>query len=60
MYCNGNCIYLDERKHKCECTGERLAYMKYSGHGINYTVHEHNGVCENAREGAKENDRERR
>lgn len=26
-YCDGICKYLNTRKHKCELTGEKLAYM---------------------------------
>lgn len=26
-YCDGTCKYLNTRKHKCELTGEKLAYM---------------------------------
>lgn len=28
MYCDGRCQYLNECKHKCELTGEKLTYMK--------------------------------
>lgn len=31
MYCDGRCQYLNERKHKCELTGEKLTYMKQTG-----------------------------
>ena len=24
MYCDGRCQYLNERKHKCELTGEKI------------------------------------
>ena len=44
-YCNGDCEYLNEKKHKCELTGEKLTFMKYSG-DISYSVHEHRGFCE--------------
>lgn len=43
-YCNGKCEHLNEKKHKCELTGERLTVMKCGG--IAYTVHEHRGFCE--------------
>lgn len=43
-YCNGCCKYLDEKKHQCKKTGERLTYMKVSG-AISYTVHEHKEKC---------------
>ena len=45
MYCDGNCEYLDEKKHRCGETGEGLAYMKQN-RPIRCTVHEHSGVCE--------------
>lgn len=44
-YCDGNCEHLNARKHKCELTGEKLAYMKWS-YGIEYSIHEHRGFCE--------------
>lgn len=44
MYCDGRCQYLNERKHKCELTGEKLTYMKQTG-SISFSVHEHRGVC---------------
>lgn len=44
MYCNGTCQYLNERKHKCESTGEKLSYMKQAG-SLSFTVHEHTGIC---------------
>lgn len=44
-YCNGVCEHLNEKKHKCELTGEKLTYMKVKG-SISYTVHEHVGFCE--------------
>lgn len=44
MYCDGRCQYLNEHKHKCELTGEKLAYMKQTG-SISFSVHEHRGVC---------------
>ena len=40
MYCDGRCQYLNERKHKCELTGEKLTYMKQTG-SISFFVHEH-------------------
>lgn len=42
-YCDGTCEHLNARKHKCELTGEKLAYMKWS-RGIEYSVHEHRGL----------------
>ncbi len=44
MYCNGTCKYLNERKHKCELTGEKLSYMKQAG-SLSFTVHEHREIC---------------
>lgn len=44
-YCNGECEYLNCKKHICELTGERLTFMKYSG-CVSYSVHEHSGFCE--------------
>lgn len=44
-YCNGDCEHLDGRKHVCELTGEKLAYMKQTGL-ISFVVHEHEGFCE--------------
>ena len=41
-YCNGICEYLNERKHRCEKTGEKLAYVK-GRFGI---THEHVGYLE--------------
>ena len=49
MYCNGTCKYLNERKHKCELTGEKLSYMKQAG-SLSFTVHEHRGICKEDRE----------
>lgn len=46
-YCDELCKYLNEKKHKCEKTGEKLTYIKYSG-GISFTAHEHSGFCEEA------------
>jgi hypothetical protein len=51
-YCDGTCKYLNARKHKCELTGEKLAYMKQSC-GIEYSVHEHRGFCEKDKEDTK-------
>lgn len=51
-YCNGTCKYLNERKCKCELTGEKLTYMKYNC-GIEYSVYEHKGFCEKDKENAK-------
>lgn len=44
MYCDGRCQYLNERKHKCELTGEKLTYMKQTG-SISFSVHKHRGFC---------------
>lgn len=52
MYCNGTCKYLNERKHKCELTGEKLSYMKQTG-SLSFTVHEHRGICKGDREHGK-------
>lgn len=54
MYCDGRCQYLNERKHKCELTGEKLTYMKQTG-SISFSVHEHRGVCKGKRWNAMEN-----
>ena len=51
-YCDGTCKYLNTRKHKCELTGEKLAYMKQTC-GIEYSVHEHRGFCEKDKEDTK-------
>lgn len=51
-YCDGTCEYLNARKHKCELTGEKLAYMKCSCE-IEYSVHEHRGFCEKDKEDAE-------
>lgn len=45
MYCDGNCEHLDEYKHKCLLTGERLTWLKQTG-TICFIVHEHCGFCE--------------
>lgn len=47
--CNGLCKYLDERKHKCELTGEKLAYVK----GWWGTTHEHRGFLDCDKEDAE-------
>ena len=44
MYCNETCKYLNERKHKCELTGERLSHMKPTG-SLSFVVYEHKGIC---------------
>ena len=50
-YCDGLCKYLNEKKHKCEKTGEKLTYIKWSGAGaISCIAHEHRGFCEEAKE----------
>lgn len=46
MYCNGRCEHLNEKKHCCTLTGEKLSYMKVGSRKFGYSVHEHNGVCE--------------
>lgn len=46
MYCNGQCKYLNEKKHKCDLTGKKLAYMRYGKRGSGFIVHEHDGICE--------------
>ena len=51
-YCNGNCKYLNTRKHKCELIGEKLTYTKQSC-GIEYSVHERRGFCKNYKEDTK-------
>lgn len=43
MYCDGQCKNLDEKKHKCKFTGEKLSYVRYAGLG--FVVHEHSGIC---------------
>lgn len=45
MYCDGQCKNLDEKKHKCKLTGEKLSYVRYGKKGAEFIVHEHNGVC---------------
>lgn len=52
-YCDGTCKYLNARKHKCELTGEKLTYMKYSSTVIEYSVHEHRGFCKKDKEDTK-------
>ena len=44
-YCNGDCEYLNHKKHMCELTGEKLTYMKQTGL-VSFVVHEHEGFCE--------------
>jgi len=51
-YCDGICKYLNARKHKCELTGEKLTYMKWS-RGIECSVHEYRGFCEKDEEDTK-------
>ncbi len=44
-YCKERCKYLDEKKHKCTATGEKLTYMRV--HSVfSFTVHEHREFCE--------------
>lgn len=50
-YCNGTCEHLDEKKHKCNKTGERLSYIK-GWWGI---THEHVGNLECDEEDSKQN-----
>lgn len=52
MYCNGTCKYLNERKHKCELTGQKLSYMKQTG-SLYFTVHEHRGICKGDRKNGR-------
>lgn len=52
-YCDGNCEHLNEKKHKCGLTGEKLTFMKYDG-GISYEAHEHRGFCEKEKEESDE------
>lgn len=52
MYCDGTCKYLNERKHKCELTGEKLSYMKQTG-SLSFAVHEHKGICKGDRKHEK-------
>ena len=51
-YCDGICKHLNTRKHKCELTGEKLTYMKWS-RGIECSVHEYRGFCEKDEEDTK-------
>lgn len=53
MYCPGNCKHLDEKRSKCILTGKPLARATVSALGMRYTVHEHEGVCEEAEEKEK-------
>lgn len=46
MYCYGLCENLDEKKHVCNLTGEKFSYMRRGGRQYGFTVHEHNGICE--------------
>jgi hypothetical protein len=43
-YCDGNCKHLNDKKHKCELTGEKLTFMKYKG-AVSFSVNEHRGFC---------------
>ena len=52
MYCNGTCKYLNERKHKCELTVEKLSYMKQTG-SLSFTVHEYRGICKGDRKNGR-------
>lgn len=49
-YCNGFCPYLDNEKHKCRQTGEKLGYIK----GWWGTTHEHYGFKDCDDEGLKD------
>jgi hypothetical protein len=47
MQCVGTCQYLNERRHKCEKTGEKLCHSKITICGsVTFTIHEHRGRCE--------------
>lgn len=56
-YCDGNCEYLNDKKHKCELTGEKLTVFKQRGF-ISFTAHEHSGFCEKDMVGGDGNDGE--
>ena len=43
-YCDVNCKHLNDKKHKCELTGEKLTFMKYKG-AVSFSVNEHRGFC---------------
>lgn len=53
-YCNGLCKYLNQKKHKCEKTGERLTYIKFGNCSIDFIAHEHKGFCEEDENGTCE------
>lgn len=53
-YCNGLCKYLNERRHICELTKEKLSYIK----GWWGTTHEHRGFCEEDNIETEENKQE--
>lgn len=44
MYCSGACEHLDEKKHFCRLSGEKLAYFCRRG-TMAFIVHEHQGGC---------------
>lgn len=44
-YCNVLCKYLNQKKRKCEKTGERLTYMKFRDSSISFIAYEHRGFC---------------
>lgn len=54
MYCDGLCKSLNEKKHICNLTGEKLSYMRYGSRSMGFVVHEHNGICEHDMKGQKE------
>ena len=45
MYCDDQCVNLDEKIHTCNLPGEKLSYVRYGGRKVGFIVHEHNGVC---------------
>lgn len=57
MYCSGTCPHLNSRKHICKLTGEKLAHMKMGSRSFKYSVHEHNGICEQDKIEMKENEK---
>lgn len=46
MYCDGLCKNLNEKKHICNLTGEKLSFMRKGKRGSGFTIHEHDGICE--------------
>lgn len=56
MYCNGQCNNLDEKKHLCRLTGEKLSYFGCRG-PIRFIAHEHRFICpEDEKKGGTKND----